>query len=208
MLNLALKGAITFEKNEKDEIVININHTSQDSNLKPDELSVYNVLSNTQKYIANKKDDNINEIEITMKDVEKYAKNNDRSFLSNIEGIEENVKNNQAQQGNYEKSSEKASTKWRGKKTAYYVTAFIFVCSIAVMIVVPALILGIISSIICGILCGKLENKTRKLTQKGINEKEEWEALERYMVNFSMLDEREVPELVLPSLCNSIWSSR
>ena len=34
-------------------------------------------------------------------------------------------------------------------------------------------------------------------TQKGINEKELWNGLKRYMLDFSLLKEREVPELVL-----------
>lgn len=42
-----------------------------------------------------------------------------------------------------------------------------------------------------------IEQKTRRLTQKGINEQEKWRALKRYMEEFSLLNEREVPELVL-----------
>ena len=197
MLDLALKKIISFEEDEKDKIRIKINYPIEKSELKSDELSVYKILLDTRKYIAKKNKQDENETTITMKDIEKYAKNNDRTFLSNIEGIESNVGDRQANKENYDKKSEKISEKWRSKKISYYTAAFVFVCLLGLMILLPALFLGIIFNIVCGILCGKLQNKTRTLTQKGENEKEEWEALKRYMENFSLLDEREVPELVL-----------
>ena len=197
MLDLALKKIISFEEDEKDKIRIKINYPIEKSELKSDELSVYKILLDTRKYIAKKNKQDENETTITMKDIEKYAKNNDRTFLSNIEGIESNVGDRQANKENYDKKSEKISEKWRSKKISYYTAAFVFVCLLGLMILLPALFLGIIFNIVCGILCGKLQNKTRTLTQKGVNEKEEWEALKRYMENFSLLDEREVPELVL-----------
>ena len=58
-------------------------------------------------------------------------------------------------------------------------------------------LIEVIPLLICGILCSRLQKKTRNLTQKGANEQEQWKALERFMENFSLLDEREVPELVL-----------
>ena len=197
ILDLALKKVISFEEDDKNNIKIRINYSIEKSKLRSDELSVYQILSNTQKYIAHKNDQDENETTITMKDIEKYAKNNDRSFLSNIEGIESNVGDRQADKENYDKKSEKISEKWRTKKVSYYTAAFVFVCLLALMIVLPALFLGIIFNIVCGILCSKLQNQTRTLTQKGVNEKEEWAGLKRYMENFSLLDEREVPELVL-----------
>ena len=39
--------------------------------------------------------------------------------------------------------------------------------------------------------------KNKGLTQKGMDFKEELEGLKRYMEDFSMLDKREVPELVI-----------
>lgn len=40
-------------------------------------------------------------------------------------------------------------------------------------------------------------SKINVLTQKGIDEMEEWKGLKKYMEDFSMLDKREIPEIVL-----------
>lgn len=42
-----------------------------------------------------------------------------------------------------------------------------------------------------------LQEDIHGLTQKGIDEKSQWEGLKKYMQDFSMLNEREVPELIL-----------
>ena len=61
--------------------------------------------------------------------------------------------------------------------------------------------IGIISAftlnIVCAVLCRKIKNKMRNLTQKGTNEQAKWKGLKKYMEDFSLLNEREVPELVL-----------
>ena len=51
--------------------------------------------------------------------------------------------------------------------------------------------------IINGIYCCKIANRINVLTQKGIDQKEMWKGLKKYMEDFSLLNEREVPELVL-----------
>jgi uncharacterized membrane protein len=61
---------------------------------------------------------------------------------------------------------------------------------------VPSII-AFILAIINVIILIKLSQRVKGLTQKGINYEAEWKGLENYMKNFSMLDEREVPELVL-----------
>jgi len=56
-----------------------------------------------------------------------------------------------------------------------------------------AFILGIINTVICS----KIANRSFGYTQKGIDEKNKWKAFKKYMEEFSLLKEREVPELVL-----------
>ena len=50
------------------------------------------------------------------------------------------------------------------------------------------------------------------LTQKGEDEKAKWHGLKRYMEEFSLLKEKEIPHLVLWekifSICYCIWNSR
>lgn len=43
----------------------------------------------------------------------------------------------------------------------------------------------------------KITSKISVLTQKGINEQEEWKGLKKYMEDFSLLNEREIPEIVI-----------
>lgn len=66
--------------------------------------------------------------------------------------------------------------------------------------------------IINAILCNRIAKKLNVLTQKGVDTKEQWKGLKKYMEDFSLLKEREVPELVIwekiLSICNSNGNSR
>ena len=55
----------------------------------------------------------------------------------------------------------------------------------------------VILLIINAVLCGRITKKLNVLTQKGVNLKEKWKGLKKYMEDFSLLDKREVPELVV-----------
>ena len=193
-MNLALKNIITFEQDQKGKMVISINEKEDTSKLKADELSIYKLLKDV---IRTKRTKNINEINnmISMKDIESYAKNHDRDFLSLVEGIESKEKTLQAENKNFDRSKLADEKKWKNKSTSYYSAAAI--CVFFVMFITPLFV--IIPGIICGILCKKISKKVRtlELTQKGSNEQEQWKGLKKYMENFSLLNEREVPELVL-----------
>ena len=56
---------------------------------------------------------------------------------------------------------------------------------------------GTIVTIIDIVLMSKIIKRFNGFTQKGINEGEQWRAFKKYMEDFSYLNEREVPELVL-----------
>lgn len=191
ILNLALKKEIKFEQDEKDKVYIIINETEQKGKLKDDEKSIFDLLVNVRDYSKSKNKDYDNKI--SMKDIEKYAKRYDTKFLSKIESIEKTVKEFQKKNENYSVDLEKVSEKWRNKSIAYYMVGIF--CIFGAIFIIPLLLT--IPCMICGILCSKIANKTRKLTQKGTDEQEKWKALKRYMDDFSLLNEREVPELAL-----------
>lgn len=193
MLNLALKKAITIDKDEKNEMKITINRDIEKEKLKEDETSIHNLLIKVRSYTNEKDKDRKNRESISMKDIENYAKKYDTTFLKIVEGIEKTAKNSQKKKQNYDDNLIKESEKWRKKKSAYYISAAFCACFGGMII--P--LIEVIPLLICGILCSRLQKKTRNLTQKGANEQEQWKALERFMENFSLLDEREVPELVL-----------
>ena len=193
ILNLGLKKAISFEKDQKQNIDIVINKEIDVTKLQVEEKKIYYLLTEVEKW-KNKKSKTEDGIDmISMKDIEKYAKSNDKTFLSDIDGIEVTALSANKMKQNYSREQIEIATKWENKRTAYYVAAFVSLCF--GVVIIP--LFTDIPSIICGILCNKLANKTRTLTQKGVNEQEKWKALKRYMEDFSLLNEREVPELVL-----------
>ncbi len=192
MLNLGLKKAIAFVKDQKDKINISLNKNIGEIGLKSDESTIYTLLNDIEQYTSKKKTESIDNV-ISMKDIENYAKKNDKNFLSKVGKLESDAQAiNEAKQ-NYSKEQMEISKKWENKRNTYFFSA-VFCISFAIF-VFPLLL--VIPLLICGILCNMLAKKTRVLTQKGVNESEKWKALKRYMENFSLLDEREVPELVL-----------
>lgn len=186
ILNLGLKKAISFEKDQKGNIDIIINKEIDITKLQVEETKVYNLLLEVAKWT------NLNN-EMSMKDIEKYAKKNDRKFLSDIDSIEITAQSANKMKQNYSQEQVDKARKWESRRNSYFAVAFLCLCF--GLTIAP--LFAIIPSVICGILCQKLVNKTRTLTQKGVNEQEKWKALKRYMENFSLLNEREVPELVL-----------
>ena len=59
--------------------------------------------------------------------------------------------------------------------------------------IIPLAIATLIQLIVFSILVSKMN----VLTQKGINEHAKWKGLKKYMQDFSMLDKREIPEIVI-----------
>ena len=195
IMNLAVNNYISFEQDKKNKMNIVMEEQKDTSKLKLDELSIYNLLSDVNTY-KNKKSKNEEKTNsISMNDIEKYAKNNDRVFLAKIDNLESNVRGIQGEKKNFNKTKVNESDKWRKKANGYFMATFMCICFIA--FIIP--IFAIAPCCICGIICSKIAKKTRllALTQKGINEQELWKGLKRYMENFSLLNEREVPELAL-----------
>ncbi len=192
ILDLGLKKLVEFEEKEKDEVEIKILPNKYDTSLTSDEASIYNLLIRVRDY-TNSKSKNEPKETISMKDIEKYAKNNDTRFLSEIDGLENDAQIAQTNKGNVDTDNKLITGKWSKKSLNYYVVGILCLCFIT--FVIPVIWAPFF--IICGILCGKIAKKTGTLTQKGANEQEKWRALKRYMENFSLLDQREVPELAL-----------
>lgn len=193
ILNLALKKVISFEQDEKDKAYIVLNKEYKEFK-NADESNVYNILKSTEEYIQKRSKQEQDKIRISMKDIENYAKKNDQKFLAKIENIEKIVKTVEIDKGNYTEEAQKMSSKWKNKLAVYYsIGAILLIMGFAAIIPIFASIL----LFICGMLCGKIAKKSRNLTQKGANEQEAWKGLKRYMEDFSLLNEREVPELVL-----------
>lgn len=188
MLNLCMKKYISFElpeqSDKKDNVKVYIKES--DKELTEDEKIVLELLGN-----VNKKENSF-----TMKELNKYAKDHGTSFLNKLEKIEKKVKEYHEQKKNYDVQIYKKGEDWKLKTVGYglLVVASVFA---AVIEYTAIPLIALVLSVICIIMCNKIAKRYSGITQKGVDEKEEWEGLKKYMEDFSMLDKREVPELAL-----------
>lgn len=198
ILNFALKGYIRIEQEEKT-IKILLNKIKTDE-LTGDERKVLGILSAAS-----------NNNELTMAELEKYIKNYP-SKLTNLNSTFEKVSKTQAsEKGKFDTNRFNKQIVYAEKNVGYIliliiiITASIFtigyayknVQSMLITCSIISLALFIVVTIINLILNIKITTSFNGFTQKGINEQEKWKAFKKYMEDFSYLNEKEVPELVL-----------
>jgi len=203
MLDLAVKKYISFEetteKNEKKKIKINIIDKNLEG-LKEQEKEVLQILKDASK-----------DKWLNMKMLEKYFEKHSSKIQKIQLKLDEKVKQQLEKEQYFSKEKHKKYEKFTGF-AILYVLCTIIVCipliisgvvlaerninenmSYIVISTAIAFILGIINTVICS----KIANRSFGYTQKGIDEKNKWKAFKKYMEEFSLLKEREVPELVL-----------
>lgn len=186
MLDLALKGYLEIkqEKNEKEKDIINIYILKQvDDSLKSDESHIMTFINNASK----------GRQVITLKALEKYIESNttktENLLTETYNAVNDQLINEQI----IDSESQKEYKKYKGIQIGYIVaTIFLIISNAFVAFIIPMFIF-----IIDAILCSKIAKKTNVLTQKGVDIQEQWKGLIKYMEDFSMLDRREVPELVI-----------
>ena len=188
LLQLSLKKYIAFSEdntNSKPQVRINIlNNTEQLEPLTKDENTVLSLLKNVTRETTE-----VGEIAtFTMKEFEKYAKKHCESFMAKIKSIEADVEKQQITMQNYSEESKKQASKYVGKATLYIVLGLICIA----IALIPGILL-----IINAIPYFIMTSKTIQLTDKGLEEKAKWVGLKRYMEDFSLLNEKEVPDLKL-----------
>lgn len=190
ILDLAMKKFIEFEtvdtKRKKEQITIKVLNKNTDE-LKNDEKEIYNLL----KDIQDDKDG------FNMKELEKYAKKHYTVFLGKLERIPDKAKKQLEKEELYDEKIHKEGQKWIAKSIIYFIA---IMYAFIVMGILENKILGmvlVILSIICMGMCIIMSTRLKGITQKGVDEKESWCGLKRYMEDYSMIDDREVPELVI-----------
>lgn len=215
ILDLVFKKYIKFETEEqingKEEIKIEILENTNIKLLKQDEKAVYDFLL---KVKSKKK----NEDSFKIKDIEKYIKKNPSKILKLVNLVIEKSKDSQEEKENYDIKRADEGDDWKNKVVFYlFIPLFLSLFNLATINVIIKqldlymiidlklftlitlfiyIILGI-CIIINSILAYNISKRFKGLTQKGANEKEKWEALKRYIENFSMLDDKELPSLEL-----------
>lgn len=198
ILNFALKGYIRIEQKGKT-IKILLNKIKTDE-LTGDEKKVLEILRAAS-----------NNNELTMAELEKYIKNYP-SKLMNLNSTFEKVSKTQAsEKGKFDTNRFNKQIVYAEKNVGYiFILIIIIIASIftigyayknvqgmLITCTIITLAFFIVVTIINLILNMKITTSFNGFTQKGINEQEQWKAFKKYMEDFSYLDEKEVPELVL-----------
>ena len=185
MLDLALKGYIEIkqEKNEKGKDVINIYILKQVSDgLKPSEARIMTFIRDAAQ----------GEKVMTLKKLEKYIENHPSGTESLLKGTYDAVNNQLIKEQIIDSEVQKEYKKYKEIQTGYVVTIIFLLCFTFIAFILPIIIF-----VIDAIMCGQIAKKLNVLTKKGVDLQEQWKGLKKYMEDFSMLDKREVPELVI-----------
>ncbi len=188
ILDLCLKKKLSLnieaENTEKEDIRITLND-NETNDLPESEKIIYDELKKVS-----------NEGSFTIKGLQKYIKDNSKKFVKNIDKVSMLAGKEEIKRENYNKEDANIGSNYIGLSVLYIIIAIASAFA-SVMFFKPIGIILVCILIINAILSGILSSRYTGFTQKGINEKELWNGLKRYMLDFSLLKEREVPELVL-----------
>lgn len=184
LLQLTLKKYITLEPEGKKNIRINIlPKTNELVPLEKDEQIIYDLIIKASKTNTS----------ITTEEFEKYAKRNYDDFYEYMERVCQEAKEYEINSGVIDEERKKLYNKWSRKGGFYIFAILLLMFSTIAVILVPILI----EFIICAVLCFKNAGKISALSEKGYEESCQWKALKKYMEDFSLLKEKEVPDLIL-----------
>ena len=179
LLDLDLKKFIELrvEKDEKGKDKIYIKRLKPaNPALKEDEAGILNFVNKVEK----EKD------EIELKELEKYIKKHSTSVQLLISQTKREIETQLAKEGCFNKQEKEEHTKYKNMAATYFaltIAALFWIFPVAIVLLIN------------GIMCSKIKNRINVLTQKGIDEKEKWKGMKKYMEDFSLLDEKEVPAL-------------
>ena len=188
VLDLTLRGYIEIQQEKKtlgkDIVTITLKKQVSDGLPINEERIMTFIIKAT-----NKKDT------ITLKELEKYIKNNPSKIESLLTETYSSVDNQLIGKGIISSIGQKEYKEYKEKAGAYIGSTIFFIMFISFFVekfIFPLLIL-----IINAILCSRIVKRINILTQKGVDIKEQWKGLKKYMEDFSLLKEREIPELVI-----------
>lgn len=181
ILDLTLKGILELEPIDKKNVKIKIKGLTRQ--LSDDEIIIYDLL---EKAAVNG--------EITSQNFEKYCERNYEHFHSEMKQVSNSVANYMRDIGNIDVAKEKIQKQYNKKVSLYSSLFFISICIFPIFAVIPTLIIGIVAALIVSV---NILGKINILTEKGNEQRAEWLGLKNYMQDFSLLKEKEVPDLIL-----------
>ena len=140
--------------------------------------------------------------ELTTKDITKYLEKHTSKVEKLNRKLEKIIETEEIKNGNYLKENYKNMNKYGGICVIYIVFAF-FIIPIIMFCAAVSILLGavaiafMITLIVNGVIAGMMAARVNVFTQKGVDEKEQWKAFKKYMEDFSLLKDKEVPALVV-----------
>jgi len=209
ILNLCLKGYLQLRTEGKS---VYIKVVKESDGLKKDEASILDLLKKVQR----KKD------EFNIQELNSYAKSNYTEYSKAINDLINSSRNSLYDLGLVDKAEEKMYDKTKNASAIlcfikgvieFLLIAFLvanmgifkYVCvnffGIAYQSNFVNMCINVLPYIILKImnlkLLIKIQNKIAVLTQKGVEEQEQWKGLANYIKEFSMINEKEVPAIVV-----------
>lgn len=180
ILNLTLKGVLDLEVEEKNNIKIKINEKPED--LPKEEKMVYFLLKKSASGG-----------ETTTKKFEKYCKNYYEDAYTNMNKFRKYAEDYMKQNQIFDEEKQEIKNKWDRRKNRYWILFAILLFISPIIMFVPA----ILASVVDFIICFRYSKKVNILTEKGNEQKAEWKGLKKYMEEFSLLKDKQTPDLVL-----------
>ena len=203
ILDLCLKKYISLEVIEEKSMISDgvIKITLLDkpkNNLKLDERLTLDFLEEVSE----------DSKELTTKDITKYLRKQPYKINFLDSDLKKIITNFEQDSGKYNVKNKIEKEKYKNQNVLSYISLFalIFVGILCIafwrqienkIIIMLLLICGSILMVTNSILSKIISNRINVLTQEGVDEKNKWDAFKKYMEDFSMLDQKEIPELVL-----------
>ena len=208
ILNLCLKGYISFEKKLEDKIYISILKGKED--LKEDEKEIYHLI----KDAIGKKES------IEVKELQDFAKKNYDKYSAHVRSMVKHIKENLYSENIIDKKQEKLYDKTYSPTPTIFAGIFMAIIIFILMSLLPIIDVGYLAAFGISIRNSLLEiilvlvpiiamliileqnrKKARgnlyKLTQKGEDEQAEWKGLSKYLKHYSLLNERGVFDIII-----------
>ena len=206
ILDLCLEKYISLEVIEEKSIlsdgVIKITLLNKPKdNLKLDEKLTLNFLE----------DVSIDGKDLTTKDITRYLRKRPSKITSLDKDLNTIITNVEKNAGKFDDKKKKEKEKFQNQKMFNYIT-LILLLSLGLPLIgltlitfsnyanskiVLMCICTAIALIVNAILSSIITKRINVLTQEGVDEKNKWDVIEKFMEDFSMLDQKEIPDVVL-----------
>ena len=121
-----------------------------------------------------------------MKTLEKYIEKHPAGVEALINGCLKAIESQLKTSEIFDKKQKEEFSNYAGLSGVYYVFAIV-----TLFWAFPLAIILLIN----GLICGSIKKRANVLTQKGVDSKEKWKGLKKYMEDFSLLNEKEIPAI-------------